>query len=157
MKLHTVKVTHYAPKGDHSAIERYLLAKNEEEIITWLNTTHLTQWDDEEWAEEENTISPAAEWWDDHPEAAERARGMGLAVVGDAGDCGAVLNTWYEEDASLYVEGPQSILLRWWRGDDFEELSNLYYGAVHFSWDAGCEVTDAEVEVLLRLGVAERA
>lgn len=140
MKLYKVGVIHYAQKGDHSAIERFLLAENEEEIITWLNATHLTQWDDEEWAEEKGTVIPSPGWWDDHPEAAERAREMGLMVDG-----------W------PYVEGPQGVLLRWWRSDDFEELADLYYGAVRFSWDAGREVTDDEIEMLLRLEVAERA
>lgn len=41
------------------------------------------------------------------------------------------------------------------RGDYWEEVSDLHYGATQYEWDEGVEISNEDAAVLLRLKVAE--
>ena len=143
MRLHTIRVKHCAQRGSHTAVETYLLANDEEEVVSWLrDSTCLEDWERDG---DEGEVGPTGEWWDDNPEEADRAREMGLTIhLYDWGD---------REGQPDWVEGPKAQVFRWWRGD-FDEPTDLYYGATIWSWDRGLEITQADAEVLLRLGIA---
>ena len=146
MKLHRVDVKHYSQKDSHTSIEGFVIADNEEEVLAWVPALC---WEDWESDGDEGSAGPGDEWWDKHPDEHARAEAMGLTVH---------LCDWGEREGQPdWVEGPKQILLRWWRGDSFDEVSDLYYGATQWDWDEGREITEDEAAVLIRLGVATDA
>ena len=150
MKLYRVGVTHFSPKDSHEAIEAWLLARDDEAVISWL--ADRAYWPDEDKDEDEEgadeSFEPSSDWWDKHPDEAARAESMGLEIT---------LCDWGDRNGRPEsVSGPWPAMLRWWRGD-FREVSDLYYGATRYDWSEGVEIGDDEAAMLLRLGVVEAA
>jgi hypothetical protein len=143
VKLHKVTLTHYSQKDSATATVSWLLADDEEQVIAWLCASRGVYVPWEDWAadEDEGEVSPSDEWWAANPDAKDRAVALGLTLPVEKYDG---------------VTGPKTALLRWWRGD-FDEPTDLYYGATDYAWDAGVEVTPEDAAVLLRLGVAADA
>ena len=55
MKLYQINVTHYAPRGSHTAIETFLVAESDEEVYNFINKLCYGYWKNmEEEGEEEN-------------------------------------------------------------------------------------------------------
>lgn len=126
-KLHCVRSTHYGPKNFHEAVETYLIADNEEQVFTWMQRKCHWQSDLE-----------------------EEAWVVGLRP-GDDPSRAAVFGITIDEYNE--ARGKRGGMLRFWRGD-YEVPEDLYYGVTHYRWDAGREVDEHEIAVLLRLGVA---
>ena len=132
-KLYTLTVTHYAPKDSHEAIEAYLIADREEEILP-----HADKYGSRfEGAEE-----ICADLGVTKAELA-RARQLGLEVSTE---------TW-----GVTISGDPELIFLWNRGDYDEDFDDAYYGVTHYAWDEGAEITDDDVDTLLRLGVAKLA
>ena len=145
MRLYKIEVEHYSQKDSHHSIEAFVIAPDEEAAIKWLMEHQTTRWDDTDWQAKDGEIDPTNEWWDAHPEEAERAKVMGLEVeYCDWGD---------RKGEPEAVAGLNKTLLRWWRGD-FGEVSDLYYGATQYSWDEGVAVGPLAAALLAQLGVA---
>jgi hypothetical protein len=138
MKLHKITVVHYSQKDSHESIEAFLLTDDEEQVIRWLRDTCFWAAGEEEDDNEEVGVAPTDRWWSEHPGARDRALSMGLTIDPEYGT----------------VSGPQSKLVRWWRGD-VRDPEDLYYGDTLFWWDKGTPVSEPEAEVLIRLGVVE--
>lgn len=133
--LYRVTVTHYSPKNSHESIEAYLIANNNEEVITWIDANNYGKWSD----------------WDKYPDDYEDAS---VWVIGANAE--KLLASAHEfgltvEDSD--VTGPRSVMLRWWCGD-FDEVEDAYYGCTHHAWQNLGLVTDVEVSILTKLGVA---
>ncbi len=142
MRLYKVKVTHWSPKDSHTSIEGFVVATNEEQVIEWI--PNLDGWEDWE-ADEVGEVYPSESWWKEHSSEADRARSMGLTVE---------LCDWGEREGKPEaVMGLKTILLRWWRGD-FEEVSDLHYGATQWKWDEGKPISADDAAVLVGCGVA---
>lgn len=148
IRLHQIGVAHYGPKDSHESIECFLLAVDEEQVIAWLQENRITTWEDWESYGDEGEIWPRDEWWEKNPDAVARARTLGLDIV---------LCDWGDRKGQpKLAKGKKTALLRWWRGD-FDDLSDLHYGATDYCWDKGEPVTSEECRLLLRLGVAQDA
>jgi len=63
------------------------------------------------------------------------------------------IDVWDEKLEKL-IERPFLDKILKERGDYWEEVSDLYYGATQFGWEEGVEISDTDAEVLLRLGIA---
>lgn len=46
MNLYKIIFRHYAPKGSHSGITTYLLANNDEEVYTYIDSINYGMWSD---------------------------------------------------------------------------------------------------------------
>jgi len=140
MRLHRVTSIHYGPKSHHEAVEAYLIADDEEQVIVWVSKANSDHWDPK-WNDmrQQASVSPSREWWEKNPGARDRAGALGLTI-----------------DEYDTVNGPEGGVLRFWRGD-FRDPEDLYYGATQFWWDEGVEIAEADAAVLLRVGVAKDA
>lgn len=146
LRLHKITFVHYSPKDSKEGILRYVVASDEEQVVQHLAGSDLLySWEDWERDGDEDSVEPMAEWWDDNPDAVDRAKTLGLTLhLYDWGDRIGQPN---------WVEGKKTDVVRWWRGDT-TEVSDLYYGATRVYWDAGVAITPADAEVLTRLGIA---
>jgi hypothetical protein len=67
-----------------------------------------------------------------------------------------MLDVWDDKLEKL-IEVPYLEKIRKERGEFWEEVSDLYYGATQYGWDEGQEITPEEAAILIRLGIAEAA
>lgn len=145
LRLHKITFVHYSQKDSKEGISSYVIASDEEQVVQHLAGGALYSWEDWERDGDEGEVEPIAEWWDDNPDAVDRAKALGLTVH---------MYDWGERlGQPNRVEGKKTDVVRWWRGE-IDEVSDLYYGATQFYWDAGVPISNADAEVLVRLGIA---
>lgn len=145
MRLHHITFTHYSQKDSETGTLSWVVAEDEEQVVQFLAGGAMPSFSNWERDGDEDEVSPVNSWWDENPGEADRARALGLTVH---------LCDWGERDGQPdWVSGPRADVARWWRGDP-TEVSDLYYGATRVGWDAGVEVSESDVEVLVRLGIA---
>ena len=62
----------------------------------------------------------------------------------------------WDEKLEKLIERPFLDKIMKERGEYWQDVSDLYYGATQHGWEEGVEISDADAEVLLRLGLAEK-
>jgi hypothetical protein len=144
-------LTHYSQKDRAEAIVTYLIATDEDLVIQYVEDNTSAGWLEREAGEYEEEDGPPQIWpeddyWDENPDAAARAEALGLTIsLCDWGD---------REGQPESVAGEHIALIKWNRGD-YEEVSDLYYGATQYNWEEGVPISFEDTEPLIRLGVAE--
>lgn len=132
-KLHLVRSTHYGPKDYHEALENYLIADSEEQVLQWI-CKHHHRWGGNFGGK--GSVEPSPKRYSENPDAIKRAADLGLTL-----------------DRHGVLHGAWGDVLRFWRGD-FEAPQDLHYGATQYHWDAGRDVDEREITTLLHLGIA---
>lgn len=131
---------HYAPKDSEEGIKEFLVVDNIDQLIEYVDNEHMYgRLQDQKDDEQESSLSFAEEWIAERPHKVEEASELGI-----------VLDVEYHS-----AEGPSHLLTRWWGGNDWEEVSDLYYGATQWNWEKRQEITEEELAVLMKLGLVK--
>jgi hypothetical protein len=53
------------------------------------------------------------------------------------------------------VEGNCKTITRWLNSTEWKDTDDAYYGAIHYFWDDYKEISQADADVLIRLGLVK--
>lgn len=122
MTLYRIESTHYSPKDSHTAVDAFVLAPSEEAVARWLDAEKLYGGMSE--PPEDGDNDPEATWSPADCSEEEKARAVAL---------GLTVSTAY---GIVDIEGPRWPMFLFCRGDHFQEVEDLYYGATQWAWVA---------------------
>jgi len=140
MLLVKLKIIHYAPKDSEEGIKEFLVVQDQEQLLKYIDSRHLFH-RLRDYADDNDTdcCCPETEWLKKNPGKLDEARQLGLKVEGDD---------------YITVEGPTHLLIKWYQGDTWREVSEAYYGVTHYDWSEQQEIDNETTDTLLRVGVA---
>ena len=125
MKLHRILMRHCSPKDRVEVTKLFVVADSEQSILAKLD-------------DEKRRYTHGA--WKEKSEDAEEPFEI------------------YDEDYKVigtetYLE--KMLRLRGEFNDEDADYSDAYYGVTHYGWDEGSEISNADADTLIRLGIAE--
>lgn len=139
--LFTLRFTHYSQKDSATGIITYLIAHNDSEVVEYVGQKYPIIEDDQN-DESEGFLYLEAEDVEKRPELLSSALALGLSVDKSYID-------------SYEISGLSHLLTRWNKGDDWKEPADLYYGATFYNWRESKQITQNELDVLYKLGIAK--
>lgn len=134
MKLVTIKFEHYAPKDSESGVAEYVLADDHEAVTDYVDRVHML-------GTIRNDDGDVREAWLNNRERPEGAERYGVKQ---------------SPDYDAVVVGTFSQLARWTKGTLWDSTEDSYYGVTLWDWSEARDISDADAEVLVRLGIAKR-
>jgi hypothetical protein len=139
MLLVTLSFTHYSPKDSKWGILELLLANYLEQAIRYIDKEHLHGFLFKESEEDEEiSFSETQSWWNENSQKRESLASFGLTV-----------------DEYGTVEGNCKTITRWLNSTEWKDTDDAYYGAIHYFWDDYTEISQADADVLIRLGLVK--
>jgi hypothetical protein len=142
MILVTLAFTHYGPKSSESGIKAYFLADTSEEVVAHIDKTYLFDAltpGNPGYEDKPSIITSSREWRAANPEKMKEAMTLGFEV-----------DEWFD------IFGPKDQLIRWYCGNDWEEISDSYYGVTQYNWQKQQVVSNDVADQLVALGIAVR-
>lgn len=142
MILVELRFIHYSPKDYEEGIKEFFIAKDEVQILAYIDKEHMfgSLKDHEDDEDDDNSCSPSEEWVEQHPKKIQEAKDLGLKV---------------DEEYGLTVEGPTHLLIKWYQGNTWQEATDCYYGVTHYEWDRQRTITEDHADVLIGLSMAK--
>jgi len=141
MNLYRIFFTHIGPKDSKQGTECFLLAPDEEAVLSWIEKEHNY----ERFSDEPTETSFREEWWDANQVRVACAQVMGLEV----------------DRKYRSVSGPRRLLYLWNRDDPADPPSDCVdYGVTQWGWepvDTAPEHKALVESVLTHLGMLVRA
>ena len=128
MKLYKIIVLHGAPKDSHTSIEGYLVADYEVDVFDWIDKKKYGSWSDQ--IEDEARMKEEDEEFEYE----------------------YYLNDDWENPVPFkeYVMAMKGDL------EDDNGWDDAYYGVTKYGWEEIPDVSEEDIETLLRLGIAEK-
>ncbi len=130
--------THYGPKDNESGVKEYLIGIRDN-IIKYIDNHYLYGYLAEEPDEKLSVAEFAEEWWTANP-----VKELMLSLYG------------LKKDSYSSVVGQSRDITRWYRGTDWQDPVDCYYGVTHYSWKKEYWLTEQEADRLVELGIARR-
>jgi hypothetical protein len=137
-----VRFEHHAPKDSETGLKELVVANDLDQALSYIDKEHLLDYFAE--AEEDNETEdvsshyPTDEWWEKHPEKKAELAAFGLTV-----------DEWGD------VQGPEMAITRWLSATTWKDADDAFYGVTHWDWSNRQEISEADAEVLFRLGLAK--
>ena len=139
--LFTLRFTHYSQKDSKTGIITYLIAHNDDEVVEYVDQNYAIVKDDQN-DQSEGVTYLEAEDVETQPELLRSAEALGLSVDKSLIDM-------------IEISGLSHLLTRWNKGDDWKDPSDLYYGATFYHWREVKQISQHELDVLHKLGIAK--
>lgn len=142
MFLVKLKLFHYAPKDGEEGIKEFLIADDQEKLVKYIDKVHFAgslKDAEEDGDEDECYVDKGL-----HKSRLlrlEEAKSLGLKVE--------------KNIIGANVSGLKHLLIKWYQGNSWEEVTDAYYGVSQYEWDEQQEITEEQAQVLLQLGVAK--
>lgn len=134
-KLYVLNFKHYAPRGSQEGILGVLEAKDDKEVLQWLEKKGF--FDGEEYDDDEpSCFSTYPGYLEANPEVPDRAALLGMERIDDT--------TW---------EGTKRQVAILSRSTEDEDWDNLYYGKTVVWWEEGRVCHWQDVATITNLGL----
>ena len=139
---------HYSPKDSEDGVKAFLIVDSDDclvpvassRLIAYIKENCIFSLDD--YAEDEDGVYLSSDWIASHPNAVDRAKEAGLKVKTKYG--------------LTEVEGNKRDIILALQGNTAFEVEEAYYGVTQYDWSDLRQITDAEAEMLVNLGIATR-
>ncbi len=125
MKLHRILMRHCSPKDSVEVTKLFVVADSEQSILAKLDDVKR-RYTYGAWKEKSEDAEEPFEIYDED-----------YKVIG----------------TETYLE--KMLRLRGEFNDEDADYSDAYYGVTHYGWDEGGEISNADADTLIRLGIAE--